>query len=350
MPHPGLTAVCKNFRYNPDAFSSQLLLILGHIHGCVVNLPLVQFPRGTSSFQAVNVNDKSMVMKRTRVISLFDGISTGLVSLNQSGIIPDIYCSSEIDQYCLKVQRFNHGDKIVQLGDVRDLDSSALKQLGQIDLLMGGSPCNDLSLVNHRRKGLFDTTGTGVLFFEFLRVMLYLKNKSEWEQRQFFWFFENTSKMEMKTKETISRYLGCEPVKLCSSVYTPMKRQRYYWTNLPVSEQFLTESMPNEVMELQDLLCGSGRTAALKCLPTMTSNLTNMVKGGHLPVYDGNDGPSHMYLSELEKVFGLPVNYTAGPNTPLAERKKQLAKCWDTHTINHLLASFKSAVSFSTQV
>lgn len=76
----------------------------------------------------------------------------------------EAYFASEIDEDAIKVVKKNFGDKPVLLGDVRHLchhevgkdpvvKEEEMQKLGRIDLLIGGPPCNDLSLVNtsHRR-------------------------------------------------------------------------------------------------------------------------------------------------------------------------------------------------------
>lgn len=66
----------------------------------------------------------------------------------------DCYYASEIDQDSMQVAFFNHGHEVIQLGDVRDIDEKKIKEIVPIDLLIGGSPCNELSMANPRRKGL----------------------------------------------------------------------------------------------------------------------------------------------------------------------------------------------------
>ena len=71
------------------------------------------------------------------VLSLFDGISTGMLALKRAGIKVDNYFASEIDQRAIKISRANWPD-IIQLGDVNNID---IESLPKIDLLIGGSPC-----------------------------------------------------------------------------------------------------------------------------------------------------------------------------------------------------------------
>jgi hypothetical protein len=91
-----------------------------------------------------------------RVLSLFDGISVGYYVLTRKlGLEVEEYFSSEICKEAIRVQRQNFGEFITPLGSVCDLSESEIDKLGHINLLIGGSPCEDLSLVNPRRKGLF---------------------------------------------------------------------------------------------------------------------------------------------------------------------------------------------------
>lgn len=71
------------------------------------------------------------------VLALFDGMSCGQLALQRAGIKYDNYFASEIDKFSMKVTQENFPDTI-QLGDVRNVFS---KDLPQIDLLIGGSPC-----------------------------------------------------------------------------------------------------------------------------------------------------------------------------------------------------------------
>lgn len=77
------------------------------------------------------------------ILSLFDGISVGYLSLQRAGIEVNKYYASEIDEYAVQVSERNYPD-IIRLGDVRnwkrwDIDWSS------IDLLIGGSPCQGFS-------------------------------------------------------------------------------------------------------------------------------------------------------------------------------------------------------------
>ena len=71
------------------------------------------------------------------VLSLFDGISAGMVALERAGIKVDNYYASEIDPYAIKVSESNYPN-IIRLGDVTKWKEW---NLPKIDLVIGGSPC-----------------------------------------------------------------------------------------------------------------------------------------------------------------------------------------------------------------
>jgi len=71
------------------------------------------------------------------------------------GMKVEKYYASEVDKDAINVSRLNHGDLIEHIGAVETLSAGKLAALGPIDLLLGGSPCTELSLVNPARKGLY---------------------------------------------------------------------------------------------------------------------------------------------------------------------------------------------------
>ena len=106
------------------------------------------------------------------VLSLFDGISCGRLALERAGIEVNKYYASEIDKYAIKITQSNYPDTI-QLGDVREIDFTQF--IGEIDLVIGGSPCQDLSIAKADRKGL-DGSRSG-LFFKFVEAIETIKPK-----------------------------------------------------------------------------------------------------------------------------------------------------------------------------
>ena len=155
------------------------------------------------------------------VLSLFDGMSCGMIALDRLGIKVDNYYASEIDKYAIQVSQANYPD-IIQVGDITKLDLSTLPK---IDLVMGGSPCQGFSFAG---KQLAFDDPRSALFFEFHKAISYLQPK--------YFLLENV-KMKKEYLDIISEYMGVEPIFINSSLVSAQSRQRYYWTNIPNVEQ-----------------------------------------------------------------------------------------------------------------
>ncbi|KAM6378697.1 LOW QUALITY PROTEIN: DNA (cytosine-5)-methyltransferase 3B [Pluvialis apricaria] len=165
-----------------------------------------------------------------RVLSLFDGIATGYLVLKDLGIQVEKYIASEICEDPIAVGSMQHESNITYVHDVRNITKRNIEEWGPFDLVIGGSPCNDLSLVNPARKGLYE--GTGRLFFEFYHLLNYARPKAG-EERPFFWMFENVVAMRVNDKRDISRFLECNPVMIDAIKISAAHRARYFWGNLP---------------------------------------------------------------------------------------------------------------------
>jgi DNA-cytosine methyltransferase len=151
------------------------------------------------------------------VLSLFDGMSCGRIALERLGIKVDNYYASEIDKYAMKVSEANYPD-IIQVGDVTELDTSTLPN---IDLIMGGSPCQGFSFAG---KQLAFNDPRSALFFEFVRCVKELKPK--------YFLLENV-RMKKEYLDIISEHMGVEPIMINSALVSAQNRVRYYWTNIP---------------------------------------------------------------------------------------------------------------------
>lgn len=60
-----------------------------------------------------------------------------------------------------------------------------------------------------------DSLGSGYLFFEYVRVLKYLDEKSQRKGKKLYWLFENTAAMESKTLQEMSRYPNLLEVLSC---------------------------------------------------------------------------------------------------------------------------------------
>lgn len=102
-----------------------------------------------------------------RVLSLFDGISCGMVALKRIGISVEAYDAFEIDKYAITVSSRNHPE-IVHHGNVFDGDFRKFKGY---DLLLGGSPCTYWSIAKQGRETSCNGEGFK-LFNEYVRALV----------------------------------------------------------------------------------------------------------------------------------------------------------------------------------
>uniref|UniRef100_A0AAY4CNC9 DNA (cytosine-5-)-methyltransferase n=1 Tax=Denticeps clupeoides TaxID=299321 RepID=A0AAY4CNC9_9TELE len=272
-----------------------------------------------------------------RVLSLFDGIATGLLVLRDLGIQVDRYIASEVCEDSITVGIVRHQGRILYVGDVRNVTRKHIQEWGPFDLVIGGSPCNDLSIVNPARKGLYE--GTGRLFFEFYRLLHEARPK-DGDDRPFFWLFENVVAMGVSDKRDISRFLECNPVMIDAKEVSAAHRARYFWGNLPGMNRPLT-AMANDKLDLQDCL-EHGRTAKFGKVRTITTR-SNSIKQGkdqHYPVFM-NDKEDILWCTEMERVFGFPVHYTDVSNMSRLARQRLLGRSWSVPVIRHLFAPLK---------
>lgn len=150
------------------------------------------------------------------VLSLFDGISCGRVALERAGLSVASYTAVEIEKNATAISKKNYPD-IIRHGDVRTFTST-----DKYDLLIGGSPCTDLSIAKKNRQGLEGNQSS--LFWEYVRI------KKECEPTYF--ILENVASMPKKDRDIITETLGVEPVLFNASLVSAQCRKRLFWTNI----------------------------------------------------------------------------------------------------------------------
>jgi len=213
-------------------------------------------------------------------------MSCGQIALDQLGIPVETYYASEIDKYAIQVTQANYPDTI-QVGDVTKLDP---KDFADVDLIMGGSPCQGFSFAG---KQLAFDDPRSALFFEFIKLLKAIKPK--------YFLLENV-RMKKEFLDIISQEVskcypeiqfGIEPILINSALVSAQSRQRYYWTNIPNIQQpedrgivlrDILETEPENFTKMSDKF--AKRQRGRKCLIDYTkekaSNLSAMeyVKNG----------------------------------------------------------------------
>ena len=184
------------------------------------------------------------------VLSLFDGYSCGQIALEKAGVRYGEYFASEIKPHAIQTAQL-HYPGTVQIGDVTKVKGS---DLPSIDLFLGGSPCQDLSIANSERGGLKGKKSK--LFFEYVRLLNEVKPR--------YFLLENVA-MNTQDYNIISEMLGTFPVRIDSALVTAMYRDRYYWTNIGPEHRDLFgrrySAVPqpaDKKIKLQDMLDGGG--------------------------------------------------------------------------------------------
>ena len=160
-----------------------------------------------------------------KVLSLFDGISCGMVALERAGIRVERYVAYEIDPAAIAISKGNYPE-IEQCGDVFDTDFS--EYIG-FDAVIAGSPCTFWSAAKCPQaiqKREVEPEGEGWdLFMRFAEAVEMVKPK--------YFLYENNHRIAPAIKEAITRKLGVEPITIDSALVSAQRRLRTYWTNIP---------------------------------------------------------------------------------------------------------------------
>lgn len=153
-----------------------------------------------------------------RVLSLFDGMSCGMLAFQKCGIKIDEYIAYEIDKYAVKTSKHNFPN-IKHMGDVFEADFS---NYYGFDFIVGGSPCTYWSIAQSKDKRETIASGFGWdLFSQYVRALKEAKPK--------YFIYENNKSMSKQIRESISEAFGFEPICINSALVSAQSRQRLYW-------------------------------------------------------------------------------------------------------------------------
>ena len=280
------------------------------------------------------------------VLSLFDGMSCGQLALDTLGIKVNNYFASEIDPYAIKIAKKNYPNT-KHIGSVVDVKGS---DLPEIDLLIGGSPCQSFSNAGER-TGM---DGKSKLFWEFVRVLK--------ETNPTYFLLENV-RMKKEWENIITEQLGVKPILINSRLVSAQNRPRLYWTNIPNIEQpmdrglvlaDILEDTWDDKFNLSEKACDymsrlrngkprweyhtnplNGKSACLTA---------NMYKG--VPYGVIKEQLRRLTPVECERLQTVPDNYTAGVSD--TQRFKMLGNGWTVDIIAHLLNNMRYHTPVST--
>lgn len=305
-----------------------------------------------------------------KVLSLFDGISCGMLALKRAGIPVENYDAFEIDKYAIKVSENNYPN-IVHHGNVFDGDFTQFKGY---DLLLGGSPCTYWSIAKKCRETTSDGMGFK-LFMEYVRAL----KESECK----YFLYENNYSIHQNIKDEISKYLGVQPIMINSALVSGQNRKRCYWTNIPnviqpddkgiMLADILEDGLPwqdkSYCMTAQYQKAIFSNTLERKQRTMVAVRICQIGKGGQgQRIYSvrgksiamtanggGTGGKTGLYKIDLpdgdyiirkltpveaERLQTLPDNYTAGISN--TQRYKCIGNGWTVDVIAHILRGLKN--------
>jgi len=290
--------------------------------------------------------------EKINVLSLFDGISCGQIALNKIGVEYENYFASEIDKHAIQITQKNYPNTI-QLGSITELDGN---KLPKIDLLFGGSPCQDLSRAKTDGDGL-NGERSG-LFWEFVRLLKETKPK--------YFLLENVV-MKKEWADIISNELGVEPIEINSNLVSAQNRRRLYWTNIPNIEQpkdkgitlgdiiyddtykvFTHERIPLTKKMTKNYVKWdiSGKQywsqqdrAYFKEKKVCTLPKANPANKLNIVLDYDNDIYRRMHPIEVERCQNVPDDYTSGVSDN--KRLEMLGNGWTVDVIAHIFSFLK---------
>lgn len=290
-----------------------------------------------------------------KVLSLFDGISCGMVALERANINVTRYVAYEIEENAIKVSKYNY-PMIEQMGDV----FKAEYKQGEFDLLIGGSPCTYWSIAKAGDNR--ETTSSGLgweLFMQYVRALREVKPK--------YFLYENNESMSDDIKNEITKQLGVEPIMIDSADFSAQIRKRYYWTNIPVkldyqkSDLVLNDILYEHDYKVRDFskykdtvkwnkentICrydSSGKgyySQASRCRkPTIKSNTLTASGNDKNNIWVDDYKCRVLHPIEAERLQTLPDNYTSCL-TSKVKRSEVCGNGWTVNVIAHIFKGLK---------
>jgi site-specific DNA-cytosine methylase len=251
-----------------------------------------------------------------KVLSLCDGMSIAHIALERAGFVVDEYYAAEIKPIALKVTKENYPNTI-HIGNVNYVSfkdgvlytENGNFNVGHIDLMIFGSPCQSFSIAMNAamRVGLKDKVRSG-LFLECHRILK--------EVNPTWFLLENVASMKDTDRDYLSKCMGVEPLRINSKLVAPALRDRYYWTNIKgvtqpedkgITLQSILTSGWTDRQKARALLVSDSRPLADK------KKMLHRYKKFTTIVWEekGNDD-SIRYLNqtELERCQTVPEGYT----------------------------------------
>lgn len=312
-----------------------------------------------------------------KILSCFDGIACGRLALERAGIKVDEYFASEICDYSIKIAKKNFPD-IIEIGDVRDVKGDDFQN---IDLLIGGSPCQSFSFAGTQvgmttkqkqditsleqylelKENGFEFEGYSYLFWEYVRLLKEVKPK--------YFLLENV-KMAKKWEKIITEALGVEPILINSELVSAQSRERLYWTNIPNITQpqnkhiYIDDIVQNDIehtylprtrLDYNNYDKSKVDKSVFKNTATQIGNsrkFGNAVRSNGKAftlrrinpngIIDENGNIREFTPIEAERLQTLPDNYTLIDGIKKSERFEAVGNGWTVDVIAHIFKNLNN--------
>ena len=232
------------------------------------------------------------------VLSLFNGMNTGRQALENVGIKVNKYYSSEIKPYAIELTQYHFPDTI-QVGDVTKWREWNI-DWQSIDLVLSGSPCQDLSAAG-KRAGINGSKSS--LFFVFIDILNHIKSLNP----NVLFLQENVGSASKLDVGIMSRCLGVYPVRINSSLVTAQLRDRYYWTNIRTKKNMF--DFETDIPQPKDLgimfkdIITNGRVERVKSTALMEGYISKHT------FKDENSKEAQKYLKSRNNIGMCPIVY-----------------------------------------
>ena len=262
-----------------------------------------------------------------KVLSLFDGISCGRLALERAGIPVEKYYASEIDKYAIQVAQKNYPDTI-QVGDVTKLN---YLELLDVDMVIGGSPCQDLSIAKQNREGLRGARSG--LFWKYVEALEVIRPK--------YFLLENVASMRNEDRDAITAtlkkiYPETECIMINSALVSAQQRKRYYWTNWHVEQPQDKGILLKDILESGQVIRGYKSHAVISSAGRTTEREYFKKNQGNLKAYclDANYYKGGSLEHNLEKhnreIVAEPITKRSMSNLRMPDEKSKtlLSSMW----------------------
>lgn len=254
------------------------------------------------------------------VLSLFDGMSCGRIALERAGIPVANYFASEIDQYAIQVAQTIYPDTH-QLGDIKNYQEW---DLTKIDIVIGGSPCQDLSRLKNAGTGL--DGDKSILFFDFVKACDYFRPQ--------YILMENVVPSHFEWTQQISKILGIDGILINSDIFVPQNRPRMYWTNIPIGPLPIRPLWNFEYYQYRRTYYRKNQSGVCPCLTA------NMGTGGHNVPLHSKNLKDKLTVKECALLQGIPesiIDKMLGCGVSNSQLYKMLGNGWTINVIAHIL-------------